>query len=75
MKTYDSQYNEHKIMVRKGLLGESLKLEEAAFKKSEKDKYLYTTLETGKKVSTDNTLLNPIWIQDSKPIAVLEVRY
>ena len=61
-------------MARKGLLGESLKLDEAAFKKKEKDKYLYSTLDTGKKVSTDNTLLNPIWVTNQKPVAVLEVK-
>lgn len=75
LKSYDNEQNESKIMVRKGILGEALKLEEAAFKRTEKEKYLYTTLDTGKKVSTDNTLLNPIWISNSKPLAVLEINY
>jgi len=62
-------------MANKGLLGESLKLDESTFKKKEKDKYLYSLLSTGKKVSTENTLLNPIWGAEPKPIAVLEVFY
>lgn len=72
--TFNENGEKTSIMSNKGLLGESLKLSEAAFKKKEKDKYLYRILSTGQKVTTDNTLLNPIKISGSRPSAVLEVK-
>ena len=60
-------------MSNKGLISESLKLDEAAYKKKEKDKYLYRILSTGAKVSTDTTLLNPIKVKGTRPVAMLEV--
>lgn len=63
-------------MSNKGLIGESFKLREAAYKKKEKDRYLYRVLSTGDKVNIDNSLLNPITIENSKrPIGVLEVNF
>lgn len=63
-------------MSNKGLIGESFKLKEAAYKKKEKDRYLYRILSTGEKVNIDNTLLNPITLQgQQRPSAVLEVRF
>lgn len=45
--TFNENGEKTKIMSNKGLLGESLKLSEAAFKKKEKDKYLYRILSSG----------------------------
>jgi hypothetical protein len=73
LTSYDEGGNHLKIMSSKGLLGESLKLNEAAYKKKEKDKYLYRMLQSGQKITTDNTLLNPIRIKNSRAIAILEV--
>lgn len=44
LTSYDESGKMLKIMSSKGLLGESLKLCEAAYKKKEKDKYLYRML-------------------------------
>lgn len=79
MKTFDEKGAESRILSNKGVMGESMKLNEHVFFAGstvdpKKYKYLYRSLESGEKVFTKNTLINPMSVRErERPIAALEV--
>ena len=75
LKTYNENGEETKIISNKGLIGECVKLYEPVFKKKEKEKYLYKVITTGVKINKDDTLLNPIRLNNTQINGVLEVNF
>lgn len=79
MKTFDEAGSESRILSNKGVMGEALKLNEHVFFAGstvdpKKYKYLYKSLDTGEKIFTKNTLINPVAVRErDRPIAAIEI--